>query len=61
MYTIVLQKRISAEKSYFQLYVDSLSDLSDMDTTDMVAGSIAYDKAGDLAILDSNGNWNTVQ
>ena len=46
------------------LYADSVSELTDVtsvgDVT-LLAGSVAYDKTGELVIFDSTDTWNTVQ
>ena len=51
-----------------QLYVDELSELSGLDLealglpVDAIIeeGSLAWDKTGSVAILDSTGTWNTI-
>lgn len=46
------------------IYADSISEMTDVTSVGnvtLLAGSVAYDKTGDLAILDSDNTWNTVQ
>lgn len=54
---------------HLELHADDISEMSSFDKTSLdipesitiQAGSFAYDNDGNVAILGSDGTWNTVQ
>lgn len=64
MIIITDMKVQDANKAIVEVYADALSEITNVTSQGSIVfqgGSIAYDKTGALAILDSTGTWNTVQ
>lgn len=57
---------VNSNTVHLKVYADAILEIGDTipgvpDGYDIQPGSFAYDENGNVAIYDSNGNWNAVE